>query len=121
MSCPGRHVQIDDTRLWVVERGEGFPLLVLHGGPGLDHHEFGHYLDPLGDRYRLVLVDQRSQGLSDRAPELTWTLERMAQDVIMLARDGTRAVRGPRPLVRRVVDYPGLATQPLVMNPASAC
>lgn len=86
MSCPGDHVQIDDTRLFVVERGEGFPVLVLHGGPGLDHHEFGDYLDPLGDRYRLILVDQRSQGLSDRTPEHTWTLERMAQDVIMLAR-----------------------------------
>ncbi len=86
MTCPGRHVPIDDTRLWVVERGEGFPLLVLHGGPGLDHHEFADHLDPLGDRYRLILLDQRSQGRSDRAPERTWTLERMAQDVIMLAR-----------------------------------
>jgi proline iminopeptidase len=85
MTCPGRHVAIDDTRLWVVERGGGFPVIVLHGGPGLDHHEFGDYLDPLGDRYRLVLVDQRSQGRSDPAPERTWTLERMAQDVIMLA------------------------------------
>ena len=46
---------------------------------------FGDYLDPLGDEFHLVLVDQRSQGLSDRAPVETWTLERMAADVGELA------------------------------------
>ena len=46
----GRHVEISDTRLHVVERGgDGLPLLILHGGPALDHHMFGDYLDPLGD------------------------------------------------------------------------
>jgi pimeloyl-ACP methyl ester carboxylesterase len=81
----GRYVSIDDTRLWVVERGDGPQVFVLHGGPGLDHHEFADYLDPLTNRYRLILVDQRAQGQSDPAPESTWTIERMAQDVIMLA------------------------------------
>ena len=36
----GRYVDIGDTRLYVVERGDGYPLLVFHGGPGLDHHSF---------------------------------------------------------------------------------
>jgi pimeloyl-ACP methyl ester carboxylesterase len=83
----GRLVAIDDTSLHVVERGGGdLPLLILHGGPGLDHREFDDYLDPLGDVCRLVLVDLRHQGRSarDSAPS-TWTLERMAQDVQMLA------------------------------------
>src|ERR671932_1584280 len=82
----GRHVHIGDTRLYVVERSEGYPLLVFHGGPCLDHHMFGDYLDALTDHYRLVLVDQRSNGRSDRAPEETWTLEQMAADVSSLAR-----------------------------------
>jgi proline-specific peptidase len=82
----GQNVDIGDTHLYVVERGQGYPLLVLHGGPGDDHHEFGDYLDPLGDRYRLILVDQRSQGRSEQAPESTWTLEQMAADVSALAR-----------------------------------
>ncbi len=82
----GRHVEISDTRLHVVERGgDGLPLLVVHGGPGLDHHLFGDYLDPLGDELRLVLVDLRSQGLSDTTPPETWTLERMAADLSELA------------------------------------
>src|SRR5215207_6664973 len=81
-----RHVDIGDTRLHVVERGgDGLPLLVVHGGPGLDHHHFGDYLDPLADELRLVLVDLRSQGLSDPTPAETCTLERMADDLTELA------------------------------------
>ena len=119
MSCPGRLVPIDDTSLWMVERGpdDGLPLLVLHGGPGLDHHEFADYLDPLTERgIRLVLVDQRACGRSERPATTTWTLERFAQDVVMLA----RAMRLDRYAVlghsfgafvalQSAVDFPGAA------------
>jgi proline iminopeptidase len=81
----GRLVEVDDTALYVVERGEGPAILALHGGPGLDHREFGDYLDPLCDAYRLVLVDQRGQGRSQRSDPSTWTLERFAADVSALA------------------------------------
>jgi proline iminopeptidase len=86
----GRLVEVADTRLFVEERGApgGFPLLVFHGGPGLDHTMFGDYLDPLtdGGAYRLVLADERACGRSDRtAPRETWTLARMARDVSDLA------------------------------------
>jgi pimeloyl-ACP methyl ester carboxylesterase len=82
---PGRLVEVDDTALYVVERGDGPAILALHGGPGLDHREFGDYLDPLTDRYRLVLVDQRGQGRSQRSDPSTWTLECFAADVTALA------------------------------------
>jgi len=71
----GRHVAVADTRVWVVELGEGLPI-VLHGGPGLDHTIFRPFLDPLADDFRLLYIDQRSQGRSDPAPPETWTLER---------------------------------------------
>jgi proline iminopeptidase len=74
---------VNDTRLYVDLRGpeDGFPLIVLHGGPGLDHTMFGRHLDPLSDTYRLVLVDEREQGRSDRgtAPS-TWNLSQHARD-----------------------------------------
>jgi proline iminopeptidase len=82
----GALVAVDDTRLFVAERGSGsLPLFVLHGGPGLDHTMFGAHLDELGAHCRLLLVDLRSQGRSDRAPRETWTLARLAADVDALA------------------------------------
>jgi len=92
LSGTGRLVDVGDTQLHVVERGAGYPLFVLHGGPGLDHHEFADYLDPLADQYRLVLVDQRAQGLSAPCDPATWTLRQMAADVVALA----RALEAPR-------------------------
>ncbi|PZS26934.1 MAG: hypothetical protein DLM59_17375 [Pseudonocardiales bacterium] len=84
----GRLVDVGGTRLYVEQRGpeHGLPVFVLHGGPGLDHHEFADYLDPLADTSRLLLVDQRAQGRSDRDSDpSTWTLETMADDVSRLA------------------------------------
>lgn len=118
MNQEGRLVPIDDTALWVTERGGGYPVIVLHGGPGLDHHEFADYLDPLTDDLRLVFVDARSCGRSEPSPASTWTLERHAQDVIMLAlslRFDRYAVLGHSygafVALQNAVDYPGMAAQ----------
>lgn len=84
----GRLLPVHDTELFVAERGpaDGLPLIVLHGGPGLDHVEFADYLDALADTYRLVLVDQRAQGRSRRdADPATWTLQQLASDVSAVA------------------------------------
>lgn len=84
----GRLLPVHDTRLYVVERGpaDALPLLVLHGGPGLDGTMFGDYLDPLADAYRLVFVDGRAQGRSDRDSDpATWTLSQHASDVSAVA------------------------------------
>lgn len=83
---PGSLIDIGDTRLYVEERGTGsLPLLILHGGPGLDHKMFGPHLDALGDACRLLFVDQRAQGRSEPSDPQTWTLLRMADDVSALA------------------------------------
>lgn len=77
-----------DTRLFVLERGDGpLPLFVLHGGPGLDHSMFGDHLDALSDACRLLFVDLRSQGRSEPAPPDTWTLGQMAADIESLAEE----------------------------------
>src|ERR671932_659903 len=64
----GHHVDIGDTRLYVVERGEGYPLLVFHGGPGLDHHWFGGYLGALADGHRLIPGDAAQTIVSNGIP-----------------------------------------------------
>src|SRR3954447_23933391 len=79
-------VDVGDTRLHVEERGAGdLALIALHGGPGLDHTMFGHWLDPPDGDYRLLLVDERAQGRSEPAPRETWTLAQHARDVDALA------------------------------------
>ncbi len=117
----GGYVAIGDTRLFVVERGRGDPLVILHGGPGLDHHMFGDYLDPLAERYRLIFVDQRSQGKSDRAPEDTWTIRQMAADVVSLARsqhlEGYAVLGhsfGAMVALQNAVDHPGEAALSII-------
>lgn len=119
----GRLVSIGDTRLFIVERGRGFPLFVLHGGPGLDHHMFGDYLDPLGDQFRLIFVDQRSQGRSDQAAIETLTLEQMAKDIVSLAKalelDGYAILGhsyGSLVTLQNAVDFPGKASLSIVSS-----
>jgi proline iminopeptidase len=75
----------DGYGMFVEEVGSGFPLIVLHGGPGLDHTQFTPWLDPLGDEFRLLYVDERGQGLSERVDPETLSLEVFAHDVDLLA------------------------------------
>ena len=60
-------------------------MIVLHGGPGLDHSSFRPYLDPLGDEFRLLYVDERGQGRSERVDPATLSLDVFARDVDLLA------------------------------------
>jgi proline iminopeptidase len=75
----------DGYNINVEEVGNGFPLIVLHGGPGLDHSMFRPYIDPLGDEFRLLYVDERGQGRSERVDPTTLSLEVFAHDVDLLA------------------------------------
>ena len=80
------HVRLaDGYNLNVEEIGAGFPLVVLHGGPGLDHTTFRPWLDPLGDQFRLLYVDERGQGRSERIDPATLSVEVFARDVDLLA------------------------------------
>jgi proline iminopeptidase len=121
----GRFVGIGDTELWIVERGpaDGYPLFLLHGGPGDDHHEFADYLDPLADRFRLVLVDQRGNGRSMDSPDSTWTIPQHAADVVLLARAlgfERYAVLGHSygsfVALQNAVDFPGQASQSILSS-----
>ena len=118
-----QHLNIGDTRLHIVERGQGYPLILLHGGPGLDHHMFGDYLDALGNSFRLILVDQRAQGLSEICDVSTWTLGQMAKDVLSLAEAmGLKKYAvlghsyGAFVALQNAVDFPGAASQTIISS-----
>jgi proline iminopeptidase len=65
--------------------GEGLPLIILHGGPGLDHTHLRPWLDPLGEAFRVLYVDERGQGRSESVDAGTLSLEVFARDVDRLA------------------------------------
>src|SRR6476620_7562050 len=83
-----RLVELDDgVSLNIAEVGSGHPLILLHGGPGLDHHELHPWMDGLaGAGFRLIYVDMRGQGQSQRVDPSTLTIKLFAQDVDRLAR-----------------------------------
>lgn len=63
---------IRDVSLFVKIMGRGSPLLLMHGGPGLDHTTLLS-LAPLADRYTLIFYDHRCNGRSTGAVEsMTW-------------------------------------------------
>lgn len=75
----------DGYHIFVEDVGDGLPLVMLHGGPGLDHTMFRPWLDPLADEFRLLYVDQRGQGRSARVDPATPNLSAWARDVDLLA------------------------------------
>jgi proline iminopeptidase len=81
------NVQLADGYTMFVEPvgDEGLPLIVLHGGPGLDHTHLRPWLDPLGDDFRVLYVDERGQGRSERVDPSMLSLEVFARDVDLLA------------------------------------
>jgi proline iminopeptidase len=58
-------VQVEGTSLHYVMVGDGRPLIVLHGGPGLGHSYLRPGLDHLATWFRLIYYDQRGSGRSE--------------------------------------------------------
>jgi proline iminopeptidase len=62
--------------------GKGSPLLVVHGGPGASHDYFLPYLLPLALSHRVVFIDERGSGRSQRLEDAKlYTVENMVEDV----------------------------------------
>jgi len=81
-------VNVGDIELYVREEGAGRPLVLLHGGPGLDGSVFFPQIAALaGDGVRLLAVDHRANGRSDAGDPARWTVPQMADDVEALIRE----------------------------------
>ncbi len=72
--------EINGARLFYTVVGSGEPCLTMHGGLGLDHTHLHPWLDPLGDRLRLVFYDHRGNGRSERTEPETLTFEQFSAD-----------------------------------------
>lgn len=75
----GRFVDGDGVRLHYVERGEGRPLVMLHGMGALVQDLVGSgVVDQAAERHRVIAFDRPGYGYSDRPRGRTWTPEAQA-------------------------------------------
>ena len=75
-------VRIGEYELFYEERGDGFPVLLIHGLAG-DHSAWAPHLPVLAERYRAIAFDNRGAGQSTQRDEPV-TTEDLARDTLAL-------------------------------------
>lgn len=86
------HVLVNGVRLFfdvegasLVAEGPGMrarpTLILLHGGPGMDHSGYKPRYSQLADIAQVVYLDHRGNGRSDGGPREAWTLAQWGDDV----------------------------------------
>lgn len=63
-----------------IEKGDGFPLILLHGN-GEDCSYFEHQMEPLAQHFRVIAIDTRGHGQTPRG-ETPFTIRQFAQDLL---------------------------------------
>jgi pimeloyl-ACP methyl ester carboxylesterase len=76
----GTYVKLPQVKAWYDERGEGEPLVLLHGG-SVDARFFEPNIDALAARFRVFAVDLRGHGHTPDV-EGPFSYEALAQDAI---------------------------------------
>lgn len=75
-------VDANGVLIYYMEVGRGAPLMIVHGGPGASHDYFLPYLLPLARHNRLVFIDERGSGRSQKLEDPKgYTVENMVEDV----------------------------------------
>lgn len=75
-------LSMEDARLFYEIVGSGEPMIVVHGGPGLDHSYLQPGLDALATRNTLVYYDQRGTGRSSAdLVESAINIEKFVDDI----------------------------------------
>jgi len=75
-------IDANGVMIYYMSIGHGQPLMILHGGPGASHDYFLPYLLPLMRHYRVVFIDERGSGRSQKLENPAgYTIENMVEDV----------------------------------------
>ena len=108
-------VDVNGTTIWTITMGRGLPILVLHGGLGVDHTLYRATFGPLEDGCRLTYIDHRGNGRSGRPALETITIEQLADD----AAAALEALGIDRPVVLGH-SFGGFVAQELALRHAEA-
>lgn len=79
-------IPIRDVSLFVKVMGHGYPLLLMHGGPGLDYTSL-LALRPCADQFTMVFYDHRCNGRSEGAEVSSMTWENLTADAEALRQE----------------------------------
>ena len=90
----GRFVTANGTRLHYVDRGNGAPIVLLHGNPGFTG-DFQPVMDSLAITHRVIVFDRPGHGYSERASGAGTT----AHDQLLLIHDALSQLGVSRPIV----------------------
>lgn len=75
-------VEINGVKHFIEKMGNGEPLLVLHGGPGLSHDYLTPYFETLARKYQVIFYDQRGCGKTEFPKDTSSiTLENLVNDL----------------------------------------
>jgi pimeloyl-ACP methyl ester carboxylesterase len=92
----GRFVEVDGVRLHYVDRGEGSPVVLLHGnGAMIEDWEISGVLALAAERHRVVAIDRPGFGHSGRPRRRAWTPAAQAE----LLHEALRSLGVERPIV----------------------
>jgi len=82
------YVDAGGVLIYYTSFGQGPPLLIVHGGPGASHDYFLPYLIPLARHNRLIFIDERGSGKSQKLDDPAgYTVENMVEDVEAVRRE----------------------------------
>ncbi len=74
--------KVNGIELFYQSIGVGEPLIVLHGGPGMDGSYFHPFIDPLGETFKIINYDQRASGKSSGISDtLKLTADQFVEDI----------------------------------------
>lgn len=79
-SLPATEINGYKYHLETVGSADSTPLIIVHGGPGLDY-EYLKPLKELSNSYRVIFYDQRGSGLSPRVDKKFLTIEQNLDDL----------------------------------------
>ncbi len=76
----GRFIEVNGVRLHYLERGEGNPLVLLHGNGGMiQDFETSGLIEIAAKRYRVIVFDRPGYGYSERPRGTIWTPDAQAE------------------------------------------